>query len=254
MNPRTEWHLDTRRVGRRVLWYESLESTNTLASGLPSDPANDGLVIIADRQTCGRGQHGRTWQCPPGAGVLLSVLLYPPPALRRPALLTAWAAVAVCDTIRQVAGLHARIKWPNDIFVRGQKVCGILIEQGTGTGAGIGLNVNQTAADLARAGLPLAGSLACFTDDRLDRDGVARVLIEQLDGHYERLCQGDWAGLEASWQERIGLLGRQVGIECLDGVRHGRLRTISFDGLEVELHDGARWRVNPESVRHIEPV
>ena len=66
-------------------------------------------------------------------GVLMSVLLYPPPALRRPAFLTAWAAVSVCEAVRTSTGLDAKIKWPNDVFVRGRKVCGILIEQGRGT-------------------------------------------------------------------------------------------------------------------------
>src|SRR5206468_7692987 len=85
-------------------------------------------VVLAREQTAGRGQHGRAWQAPAGSSVLLSVLLCPPPALRRPALLTAWAAVSVCETILQLTGLQAKIKWPNDVLIRGRKVCGILIE------------------------------------------------------------------------------------------------------------------------------
>src|SRR5262249_49879421 len=146
--------------------------------------------------TAGRGQHGRTWQCPAGSGVLMSVLLFPPLSLRRPVLLTAWAAVSVCDTICQVARLHGQIKWPNDVLVDGRKVCGILIEQANGTVAGIGLNVNQSAPQLARAGLPSAGSLACFTRKRLDCNEVARALIKQLDREYGALCQGNFRGLE----------------------------------------------------------
>ena len=108
------------------------------------------------------------WQCRPGDGVLLSVLLFPPPALRRPAVLTAWAAVAVCETVRRLTGLPARIKWPNDVLLRGRKVCGILIEQGRGAVVGVGLNVRQTADDFAAAGLPSAASLSQFTDADLD--------------------------------------------------------------------------------------
>src|SRR5438067_7450290 len=153
MNPREEWQLDTRRLGRRVLVYDRVDSTSTRAAALAVDPANDGVVILADEQTAGRGQYGRTWTCPGGAGVPMSVLLFPPPALRRPAVLTAWAAVSVCEVIRQTAGLQARIKWPNDVLIQGRKVSGILIEQSRGTVAGIGLNVNQSAAAFAQAGL-----------------------------------------------------------------------------------------------------
>src|SRR5712691_2501397 len=159
MTPRKEWTLDTSRIGRRVLVFDQIDSTNNYAASLAEEPANGGVVIVANEQLAGRWQYRRTWLCPPGDGVLMSVLLFPPPDLRRPALLTAWAAVAVCDTIQQVSDLEPRIKWPNDVLIDGKKVCGILIEQGRGTVAGIGLNVNQSAESLAAANLPLAGSL-----------------------------------------------------------------------------------------------
>ena len=82
--PRQEWTLDTRRLGRRVLVYDRLDSTNNLAAALAEDPANDGTVVLADEQTAGRGQYGRTWLAPPGASVLMSVLLFPPPTRSAP--------------------------------------------------------------------------------------------------------------------------------------------------------------------------
>ena len=160
MTPHDEWHLTTARLGRRVLHFTQLDSTNAHALALAGDPAHDGLVIVADEQTAGRGQHGRSWACPSGSGVLMSVLLFPPPELRRPAILTAWAAVSVCEVIVQTTGLQAQIKWPNDVLLQGRKVCGILIEQTRGTVVGIGLNVNQDAGHFAAAGLPQASSLA----------------------------------------------------------------------------------------------
>src|SRR5438309_6402048 len=156
-------HLDTQRIGRRILVYDRAESTNQRAAEFAADPNNDGLVILAGEQTAGRGQHGRTWQAPPGSSVLLSLLLFPPPALRRPALLTAWAAVSVCETILQLTGLQATIKWPNDVLLCDRKVCGILIEQGRGLVAGIGLNLNQSEEDLQQMELPQAASLSWFT-------------------------------------------------------------------------------------------
>src|SRR5262249_14898904 len=80
--------LPTASLGRRVRVHAQVTSTTSLAAGYAADPANHGLVILADEQTSGRGQHGRTWLAPPRGGVLLSVLLFPPPALRRPVVLT----------------------------------------------------------------------------------------------------------------------------------------------------------------------
>jgi BirA family biotin operon repressor/biotin-[acetyl-CoA-carboxylase] ligase len=257
--PREAWYLDTRRLGRRVLVFDRLESTNSLALSLANDPGADGLAILADEQSAGRGQHGRTWTAPPRAGVLLSVLLLAPPHLRRPVVLTAWTAVAVCAVIRQTTGLQGRIKWPNDVLLDGRKVCGILIEQARGpdaglaTVAGIGLNVCQTAAHFTEAGLPDATSLIQFTTSPLDTTHVARQLLHQLDSDYDSLCEGDLATLEASWKGHLGLLGGQVCAECHDATHHGRLRELSFDRVELERPGSPPLELRPEHIQHLNP-
>ena len=253
--PPTEWRLPTRHVGRRVLVYDCLGSTNDRAAELAADPAHDGVAVLAREQTAGRGQYGRTWLSPPGTGVALSVLLFPPPELRRPVLLTAWAAVAVAEAVRRVTGLQARIKWPNDLLLRGRKVCGILIEQGRGTVVGIGLNVNQPAQHFAEAGLPEAASLASVADRLFDCDQVTRRLIERLDVEYALLHQGERSALESEWAWRIGLSGRPVAAEGTDGVEHrGRLRELGFDGLVLERPDGSVLGLEPERVRQLRPT
>ena len=99
-----------------------------LGAGGSRDRDSAGLALLANEQLAGRGQFGRSWQAPAGSSVLVSVVLFPPQPLCRPALLTAWAAVSVCNLIEEITGLKARIKWPNDVLVHGKKVCGILIE------------------------------------------------------------------------------------------------------------------------------
>jgi BirA family biotin operon repressor/biotin-[acetyl-CoA-carboxylase] ligase len=254
MIPRQEWHLETQFLGRRVLVFERLDSTNTLAAALADDPANNGIVIVAEEQTAGRGQHGRTWNCEQGMGLLLSVLVFPPPVARRPVILAAWAANAVCDMICRTTGLQAKIKWPNDVLIRGHKVCGILIEQGRGTVVGIGLNLNQTAESFAAAGLPQAGSLALFTGRSFECAAMARLLIVQLDEAYQRFCAGDFERIENLWKRRIALAGRQVLIECHDAVYRGRLRDLAFDGLVLDVSGGETVHLLPESIRHLMPA
>jgi BirA family transcriptional regulator, biotin operon repressor / biotin---[acetyl-CoA-carboxylase] ligase len=248
------WNLDTRRLGRSVQFFSQLNSTNNYAASLADDPANDGVAVLADEQTAGRGQHGRTWTAAPRASVLLSLLLFPPPALRRPAILTAWAAVSVCETVRRVIGLEAQIKWPNDVLLKGRKVCGILIEQGRGTVAGIGLNVRQTAEDFAAADLPFATSLGQHTSVALDTRAVASTLLDVLDEGYARLCDGNLTTLEAQWKGHLGLLGKDVRVECLDGEQRGRLLEIAFEGLVLRQPSGGEIVLPPECVLHLYAV
>ena len=250
-----EWALDTRFVGRRILVYDRLDSTNNTAAQLADDPANDGVAVLAVEQTAGRGQHGRRWQCRPGDGVLMSVLLFPSPALRRPAVLTAWAAVAVCETVRRLTGLEPRIKWPNDVLLRGRKVCGILIEQGRGAVVGVGLNLRQTAHHFAAAGLPNASSLSQFTGADLDACSTAEILLRFMDEEYARLRAGDLATLEACWNRHLALVGRDVVVERYDGpAHHGRLLSLGFDGVALDLSDGTPLVLAPEKVRHLDAV
>ncbi|MEO2092337.1 MAG: biotin--[acetyl-CoA-carboxylase] ligase [Gemmataceae bacterium] len=244
--PRETLHFDTRHVGRRVLLFDELASTNDTAA--TEEP---GTVVVADFQTAGRGQYGRVWQAKPGTSLLLSVVVAPPPELRRPVILTAWAAVAVAEAVFRLTGQQAKIKWPNDLLVRGKKVCGILIEQRAATVVGIGLNLNQTADEFAVAGLPDATSLAILAGQPIDPRVALAAVVRHLDEEYDRLMTGERVPLEADWKWRIGLLGRQVVAERADGSNvTGRLRDLTFDGIELEADGGIRV-LKPEEVRHL---
>jgi BirA family biotin operon repressor/biotin-[acetyl-CoA-carboxylase] ligase len=252
--PREEWHFDTARIGRRVLVFDSVESTNTVAAGL-AGPETDGLVVLADFQTAGRGRFGRVWQSRPGSSLLMSVALQPPAELRRPVVLTAWAAVAVAEAVFALTGVQAKVKWPNDLLVRGKKVCGILIEQAAGVVVGIGLNLNQTAEEFEAAGLPEATSLGVVAGNPIDPRAAAGVLIRRLDAEYDRLLSGERVAVEADWKWRTGLLGRQVTVELTDGTTvEGRMHEMGFDALEVEIATGFVRAIVPETVAHVRVV
>ena len=257
--PQAGWNLPTRHLGQRVFVHLRLDSTNSLALSLSNDPANDGLVVLAHEQTAGRGQYGRTWQAPPGSSVLMSVLLFPPPPLCRPVVLTAWAAVAVSEVIRQSTGLEAKIKWPNDVYLEGKKVCGILIEQRSGgradqppaTAVGIGLNVRQPAEFFEQAGLTLGGSLLSMIGQIFDHQDIARRLICQLDDDYARLLNGDFGTLEATWKQRLGLLGESVLVETTSAQHRGHLLDVTFNALLLDVGAEKPLQLVPEKVRQI---
>src|SRR4051812_19796513 len=147
--------------GWQVLHEPSVESTNDLARAAAARNWPDRSVFVADYQTKGRGRHGRTWLCPPRAGLLMSVLLRRRETL--PQTFTMLAAVGLCEAIERLLALEPEIKWPNDVVIDGQKVAGVLAEA-TDDGrdrtviVGVGVNVNVSAEDLRD--LPHAGSLA----------------------------------------------------------------------------------------------
>lgn len=259
-DPRETCFLDTAHIGRRILVFDSLPSTNDTAARLASDPNHHGTVVTAVHQTAGRGQYGRQWQSRPGASLLLSVALNPPAALRRPVVLIAWAAVAVAEAIRRLTGVPARIKWPNDLLIRGKKVCGILTESvvcgaDVRSVVGIGLNVHQEASDFAAAGLPDATSLTLVTGQRFDSFDVLRSVVESLDVEYTRVVAGELVSLESDWKWRVGLLGQRVRVDMADGTtRFGQLRDMMFDGIEIEPDEGEIPVIPPEAIRQLKPT
>lgn len=252
------WIRKGQTLGRRVAVFQQIGSTNALALACADDPTNHGLAILAREQTAGRGQHGRSWQAPAGSSVLMSLLLFPPADLCRPPILTAWAAVAVCETIAKIAALPAAIKWPNDVLVAGKKICGILIEQRTtahpnhplASVVGIGLNVAQSAEMLARAGLPDACSLQERTGRPFDADAVAKRLLAELDADYAALNAGDFTPLETRWKQRLGLIGKSAVIETHRQSLRGLLLDVTLAAVVIDT-GGALVRLPPEAVRHI---
>jgi BirA family biotin operon repressor/biotin-[acetyl-CoA-carboxylase] ligase len=247
-----------RHIGVRHIHFDATDSTNNRAAELAHDLGCAGTVVTAGQQAQGRGQYGRVWQSPPGTNVLLSTVLFPPPPLRRPAVLTAFAAIAVSNTVHQITGQQPRIKWPNDVLLDRKKVAGILIECGeTGNElphciVGIGLNVNLSQDDFRLMQLLDATSLMEIVGRGLEVDEVSRQLMHNLDEEYCELLEHGSASLESRWAERIALVGELIAVERMDATQiHGRLIGLGFDALVVERDDGTILRLMPEEVRHL---
>lgn len=239
-----EWSLDTRHVGRRVAVWNRVASTNDLAVRAAESLANDGLVILAEEQTAGRGRRGRAWSAPARSSALMSVLLFPPARLDDPGWLTALGAVATAEVVETWTGQPARIKWPNDVRVEGRKVAGVLVERGSGAVLGIGLNVNVTAADLPADLQKSATSLQVLRGERLDRSEVVRSLIRRIDAHYLNGLNGDDALLNACWRDRLELFGLRVRVQTTSESIHGHLLDASLrQGLTLRTDEGATRRV-----------
>ena len=177
-------------IGSRLQVLPHASSTNDEILQRARLGAAEGLVIFADEQTAGRGQHGKKWEAPAGKALLFSILIKPRLALSESARLTQWAADAVAAAIQQLFSIDARIKPPNDIYLEDRKVAGVLAEmraqqQGPHIAVvGIGVNVNQAPDDFSIEIRNNATSLAVVTGKSVDRQSVAIALLRELERTY----------------------------------------------------------------------
>ena len=249
-----EFELATTRIGRRVVVWSRVTSTNDLAARAAVSRANDGLVVLAEEQSAGRGRRGRTWSAPPRDSILMSVLLFPPEPLADPAWLTALGAVAVAETVAEWTGHKPEIKWPNDVRVGGRKLAGVLVERGVGSVLGIGINANTGLAEFPEELRSAATSLRALLDAPVDRSAVARDLIRRLDAWYISSLRDGPGVLSGPWRDRSEHLGRDVVVTTPEGPVAGKIIDLDlWDGLRLAAPEGSVRRIAARHVLAIEP-
>ena len=233
-----------------------VDSTNTRlkaeAASLP-----DGAALLAEEQTVGRGTHGRSFQSPRGDGLYLSVLLRPRAALSDLFTLTGWVAVCARDAVEKASGAPVEIKWLNDLYLHGRKLCGILTELAfLGESAepdyvvvGMGVNLSQTAGTFKAQGLEgIAASLA-GEGFPVERHHLALCLLCELD-KMVRDFPGKWEDCLERYRAHCLTLGRRVSFEGPDGVLTGA--AVGVDdrfGLQVAGDDGRDYTVSSGTVK-----
>jgi BirA family transcriptional regulator, biotin operon repressor / biotin---[acetyl-CoA-carboxylase] ligase len=178
------------QMGNQLIVVEEARSTNDIAWAAAERGAPEGFVVFAERQTAGRGQYGRSWESAPYQGLWFSVLLRLGITLNESPRLTSLLAGVVAATIIKETGCAASIKAPNDIYVAGRKVAGVLVEGRMADDgsyiavAGLGVNVNQTLEDFPAELQATAGSLRMATGRQIERGSLAVALLRKLETDY----------------------------------------------------------------------
>jgi BirA family biotin operon repressor/biotin-[acetyl-CoA-carboxylase] ligase len=222
-------------------WHHlaSTPSTNDVARRLAEGGAEAGSVVIADRQTAGRGRLGRAWWSPPDGAILMSVILRPRASRERIPALTLEAGLAVAEVLI-ARGVDARLKWPNDVLVRGLKVAGILCELVDDTAGrsvvivGIGLNTNVIAEGFPPELAGIATSVQAELGAPVDRDALARELVAAIVARARRF---DLAGLDVDAANALSMTAR-ARVRAADG-REGEALGIAGSGALRVLWDRA---------------
>ena len=226
-----------------ISWFDTIDSTNTRLKELAKEGAPHGTVLIADRQTGGRGRLGRSFQSPGGMGVYMSVLLRYPAVPEELMHLTCAAAVAACDAVAKATGLTPGIKWTNDLVYRKRKLAGILTELvllpgETAAVIGIGINCCQALKDFDPQIQGFAGSLAMATGKPVDRAQVAAQLILAFSQMDQNLfsCKED---IIKGYETNCITVGQDISLVRGDEIRHGHAIGIEESGaLIVRFPDG----------------
>lgn len=240
-------------IGRRVLVKGEVDSTNNIAKALGVEGEPEGTVIVAKRQSGGRGRTGRRWESPEG-GLYLSIILRPELPAQDLTLLTVLSCLPVAQAVEEICQVVPRIKWPNDVRVEGSKVAGILAEVCYRGGEprfmvlGIGINLN-TDPVLLRA--PEAGVLKDICGRELDPDHFMNVLLFKLDDFYARFRKGDRdLQLYTRYSES---LGHDIEVRLGDQKVRGRGMHLDTDGsLVFRSEDGMVYRAT--SVHDVVPL
>ncbi|MDP1990961.1 MAG: biotin--[acetyl-CoA-carboxylase] ligase [Syntrophales bacterium] len=232
--------VQSRLAGRKMDWrihfLPIVDSTNRLALKLAREGAAEGTVVFADCQTRGRGRLQRVWQSPPGCNLYVSLLLRPaiPPA--DAARITLAAGVAVAEMITVFCPEGVGLKWPNDVLIRGRKVCGILTEMKTTGNAldvvvvGIGLNVNMAVEDFDPAYRETATSLREETGRSFSREDAAFLLCDSFEKWYQIFLHEGFARVREQWLARSGIMGSRVRVLFQGEAQEGVVVGIDLDG------------------------
>ncbi|MBK5223023.1 MAG: biotin--[acetyl-CoA-carboxylase] ligase [Acidimicrobiia bacterium] len=254
-----------------VRWVDQTGSTNADLLAIAAEGGGDGIVLVADHQTAGRGRLGRTWEAPPGSSLLCSTLLRPDLGIEALHLVTMAVGVAASDACESATGVRPRLKWPNDLLVGTdgdeRKVAGILAESMVRGGdvvalvVGMGINVNwpdQLPPELASIATALNHHTRCHHTSAgaaVDREGLLVAHLRGLEPLLDALAttEGRDALLDR-YRELSATLGREVRVETSTGAIAGRAVDIDAEGhLLVDLA-GQLVRVAAGDVVHLRPI
>ncbi len=233
--------LKTTFIGKKIYYYDLINSTMDVAFRLGLDDEPEGSVVCAEGQTKGKGRLGRVWNSPKSKGIYMSVILRPNFSLTDTVKLTLLSAVAVCEAIRNVTAIPVSIKWPNDVLLGNKKIAGILTELNAETERvrfiviGIGINVNTSVSVLPEN----ATSLKKEFGKKISRVVLVQEVLRCLEKWYENMQLNGFLPMIEQWKEFSCTLGRRVRVTNFGGDIEGVAVDIDeYGGLVVRSEQG----------------
>jgi len=234
--------LDTEIIGKKIYYYSQVSSTNKIASELAKYGANEGTVVIAERQNSGKGRRGRAWHSS-ADGLWFSIISRPEIKISESHFFTINASLAIYYALK-VLDIESEIKWPNDILYKNKKICGILSEMNSSSEklnyivTGIGINVNQEK--FPEQIKDKAISLYNILGNKVDKIELLKDILFYFENFYFRFLNGEKEKLLEEWKNKISLLGNKVKVRSDGKVFFGKAIDIDKDGRLVLLTEKSK--------------
>lgn len=245
----------TKIIGRELFLFDSVTSTNALAMELASQGCAEGVVVIAETQTAGKGRLGRSWISPAGKNLYMSIVLRPDISPRDATALTLLSAVACASALRKFSSFPVSIKWPNDLLAGEHKLGGILteikadIDRIAYAVVGIGINVNLTREEMPDEIKKIATSLLVETGEPSSRTELAAAVIGEFDRWYGLLLTKGKKIIIDEWLEMSSTIGKRVNVAVGTQIYEGVAEGIDDEGiLIVRTSDGTYHKVSAGDV------
>lgn len=239
--------LHTSRFGQEIIYLPSTPSTNAEAKKRAQAGMAEGTLVITDHQTEGRGRFDRTWWSSPGKDLLFSLIFRPPLAASQTFRLTMLASLAVAEAVQGKTGLDARIKWPNDVYIRGKKACGILSESAILNEqldyviVGIGINVNSTPS--AWPGIEeRTTSLSMETGGHVHRRDLLVLILQLIERYYSSIQKGAYHALKKRWDSLSLITHKAVRVESPGCTQEGTAASVDEEGFLVLIDPTGKKR------------
>jgi len=239
-----ERYLDTKFIGKKIIYKETVDSTNTLAFKLALEGNPEGTCVIAETQKGGKGRLNRAWFSPAGKNLYISIILRPAVHPTGIYSITFLSSLAVYDTIETLCGEKPTLKWPNDVLIQEKKVCGTLLELSTETDmvkfvvVGIGFNINMQEKDIQKGLKQRATSLNIVMKKNYERAFVCGILLNNLEKYYSIFKKEGAEAVCTIWEERAKLKGKHLQIDQMGESYKGFAEGIDRDGAILLNVDG----------------
>lgn len=241
-----KWQLKTDIIARKIYSYKETSSTNDVAYNLAMHGEKEGAIVVAESQAAGRGRMGRIWASPKSKGAYFSVILRPDILPKEAAGITLLSALSVAKTIRDITNLAVFIKWPNDVLINNQKICGVLTEMNAETDKinfviiGIGININTKKEILPKG----ATSIMEESGREMSRIEITRGIFKNLDKYYLLFKDGNIAKIIKEYKEFSNFLGTRLQVTYHDTRIEGYAIDVDKEGaLILRMDSGLNERV-----------
>ena len=248
-NEEIKTYLNTKFIGRNIIHFDELDSTNSYAKKIADTLVGEGHVVITEKQLSGRGRMGRQWSSQNSNGIWMSIILRPRVSIFEVSKITQVAAAAVNMALNNL-GVETKIKWPNDLLINDKKICGILTEMNSEINVinyvvvGIGINVNNNKEDFSIDLKNIATSIKIETSKELKRNVLVAEILNNFEKLYEELNNNDFSRSLDICKKNSYVIGKEINLIKNQEVTNARAIDINNDGeLGVEYTNGDRENI-----------